>query len=58
MSLQLLPISIAVSYLSPVNTQTLILVSINLAIVSGTPYYSLSSIAVEPAYIRSYSYMS
>jgi hypothetical protein len=37
-SLQLFPISMAVSYLSPVNTHTLMLVSINFAIVSGTPY--------------------
>ena len=43
-----IPISIAVSCLSPVSTQTLIWVSISFAIVSGTPYYNLSSIAVEP----------
>lgn len=37
-SLQLLPISIAVSCLSPVSTQTLILALISISIVSGTPY--------------------
>jgi len=47
-SLQLLAISIAVSYLSPVRTQSLILVSMIFEMTSGTLSYSLSSIAVAP----------
>lgn len=47
-SLQLFPISIAVSYLSPVSTHTLIFVSIIFAIESDTPSCNLSSIAVDP----------
>ena len=43
-----LPISIAVSYLSPVSTHTLMSASINLAMLSGTPSYNLSSIAEQP----------
>jgi len=46
------PISMAVSYLSPVNTHILISASISLAIVSGTPSYSLSSMALLPTYVN------
>jgi hypothetical protein len=58
MSLQLLPISIAVSYLSPVRTHTLIFAYITLSIVSETPSCNLSSIADEPKYTRSVSILS
>jgi hypothetical protein len=39
---------IAVSTLSPVRTQIIMPVCLNNLIVSGTPSYNLSSIAVEP----------
>jgi len=48
MSLDDFAISIAVSCLSPVRTQTQIFDSISFSIVSGTPSYSLSSIALAP----------
>jgi|LauGreDrversion4_2_1035121.scaffolds.fasta_scaffold52062_4 hypothetical protein len=54
-SLQLFPISIAVSYLSPVRTQMRIFVSIIFAIVSPTPSCSLSSIAEQPTKVKFYS---
>ena len=57
-SLQLFPISIAVSYLSPVRTQTFMLALMSISIVSGTPYCSLSSIAVDPIKFNSCSYSS
>ena len=49
------PIFIAVSTLSPVNTQIIIPVYRISLIVSGTPSCNLSSIAVEPTNIRSVS---
>ena len=45
----------AVPVLSPVNTQTFILASFKLAIVSPTSSCNLSSIAVAPTRIKSYS---
>ena len=49
------PISIAVSLLSPVRTHSLIPAFLRLAIVSGTPSWSLSSIAVAPTMCKSFS---
>lgn len=57
-SWQDLPISMAVSCLSPVRTHTLIFVSIKVAIVSGTRSCSLSSIAEDPTYSNLFSYLS
>lgn len=45
----------AVSILSPVKTHIIIPDSFRSAIVSGTPSYSLSSIAVEPISSNSFS---
>mmetsp|Transcript_20503 Transcript_20503/g.56885 ORF Transcript_20503/g.56885 Transcript_20503/m.56885 type:complete len:361 (+) Transcript_20503:2615-3697(+) len=49
------PISMAVSRLSPVNTQSLIPALPSVAMVSGTPTCSLSSMAVAPTMCRSLS---
>ena len=54
-SLQENPILIAVSTLSPVNTQTLIPEVLKAAIVSSTSSYNLSSIAVAATIIKFYS---
>jgi len=48
-------ILIAVSTLSPVNTHTLIPAFLNASIVVSTSSYNLSSIAVVPTNIKSYS---
>lgn len=56
--LQLLPIFSAVSSLSPVNIQTLIFALRRSAKVSGTKGYSLSSTAVAPIKINSFSISS
>lgn len=51
-------ISIAVSILSPVNIHILIFASLKSLIASGTPSYSLSSIAVHPMYLSPCSILS
>mmetsp|Transcript_26245 Transcript_26245/g.66139 ORF Transcript_26245/g.66139 Transcript_26245/m.66139 type:complete len:229 (+) Transcript_26245:3223-3909(+) len=56
--LQLCPIWIAVSTLSPVNTQNLIPADCNCAIVSGTWSCSLSSTPVHPTRFRCFSISS
>ena len=53
--LHCLLISMAVSFLSPVNTHILIPQSINVFIVSGTPSCNLSSMAEQPQKIKSFS---
>lgn len=55
---QLIPILIAVSCRSPVNTQILIPAICNVCIASGTPSCSLSSIAVAPSKNMSFSISS
>lgn len=57
-NLQLKPIFIAVSTLSPVRTQTLIPAYFNANIVSPTLSYNLSSMAVAPIRIKSFSISS
>lgn len=52
------PMLIAVSWRSPVRTQTLIPASIIVWIVSGTPSCNLSSIAVAPMRVKSLSISS
>lgn len=49
---------IAVSILSPVNTQILIPALERVSIQDGTPSWSLSSIAVQPIKVRSFSISS
>jgi len=49
------PIFIAVSILSPVKTHSLIPASLIKSITSATSSYSLSSMAVEPSKIKSFS---
>mmetsp|Transcript_40834 Transcript_40834/g.46830 ORF Transcript_40834/g.46830 Transcript_40834/m.46830 type:complete len:219 (-) Transcript_40834:2045-2701(-) len=53
-----LAISMAVSCLSPVRTQTLMLAFMRLAMVSGTSSWSKSSMADAPTNSRSLSYLS
>lgn len=52
------PILMAVSILSPVSTHSLIPALLMKEIVSATSSYSLSSIAVEPIRLKSYSIFS
>ena len=49
------PILIAVSCLSPVSTQTAMFAFMSCSMVRGTPTCNLSSIAVEPNSVRSFS---